>query len=163
MDTKYRTVYKSASRRKLAQIVTEELIDAGIDPHNLRGDERSAAIHTYNEYFALSRSEFTRLLRFRRLSNSQVWVCFIDRHQDLKIGKFIKVEDIWSISYGVDPRPAGNVRSYTARDPIEIPTGRRSLTRKVNLKTDATLSNIFERGEWEMHWHRERIKRHKST
>jgi len=159
VDAKYRTLYKTTDEHHIVPwLTTRGIFHASCDAKHLVGQAFSSVRAPYSEYFTMARSEFTRLMEFRRLSNSQVWVCFINRNESPTIGHFINVEKIWSISYGEDHRPAKDVYSYTARDPIEVPVSRAFL-KSVDFSTDTSLSKLFERTEFELKMHRDRVHR----
>jgi hypothetical protein len=74
----------------------------------------------------IDRSELVRLRKFQKISNSQVWLCLINKQDDPPVGHFWNTEKIWKYSFrekkeALQEKDRETHRYFEPLDPIELP------------------------------------------
>jgi len=160
IDAKYKTVYTSHDYRTLACLVPSN-IEHSYTQGGIVGNMFSAVIFPYKHYFVIDRSELIRLRNFQKLSNSQVWVCLINKEDNPPVGHFWNINTIWQHSFrerkeALSEEYRKEHRYFEPVDPIELPYDR-GFERKVDLINGKSLARLFEPTEYELQDHRDRI------
>lgn len=156
VDAKYKTIYRSKDYHTAAHLVPENL-HTGYTGGAIVGNIASAVIQPFKEFFIIDRKEFERLLSFKRIVNSQVWICFIGKSMP-SIARFWNVEELWRQSFREDKRvfeARQDVRLFEPMDPIEVPINASDKT--IDLGSDVSLAKLFEPSAGELESHRDRI------
>jgi hypothetical protein len=160
IDAKYKTVYTSNDYRSLACIV-ETNLETAYAEGGIVGNVASAVIVPYKKYFMIDRSELVRLRNFQKISNSQVWLCLINKQDNPPVGHFWNTEKIWQYSFrekkeALRGKDREEHRYFEPLDPIELPYDW-NIAPKVDLASGKSLACLFEPTEYELESHRDRL------
>jgi hypothetical protein len=109
----------------------------------------------------IDRSELVRLRKFQKISNSQVWLCLINKQDDPPVGHFWNTEKIWKYSFrekkeALQEKDRETHRYFEPLDPIELPYDW-NIAPKVDLANGKSLACLFEPTEYELESHRDRL------